>query len=137
MIQGRCGTSFPPKTIHSLVVSGKLFGEEFQRHRAAQAGVLGFVDDTHSTATQLLKDSKVRNGLSDHNTRNLLLAGHVRPGPLASQTKIIHVLGFCGHIPQKSVSAISSLSFGGYCADTFLGDMPTESPKKVSAQFPP
>src|SRR6267154_5337523 len=94
MVQGRCGTGFPSKTIHSLAVSGKLFREEFQRHRAAQTGVLGFVDDTHSSATQLLKDSKMQNGLSDHNKRGLLLAGHVRPGPLASQTKMDPTLQF-------------------------------------------
>ncbi len=86
MVQGRCGTGFPSKTIHSLAVSGKLFREEFQRHRAAQTGVLGFVDDTHSSATQLLKDSKMQNGLSDHNKRSLLLAGHVRPGPHGSKS---------------------------------------------------
>src|SRR5258708_22460115 len=88
MVQGRSGTSFPSKTIDSLVVSGKLFGEKFQRHQTTQAGVFGFVDDTHSSATQLLKNSKVRNGLSDHNgRRSLLLAGHVRPRPLASQSQ--------------------------------------------------
>src|SRR5260370_1481661 len=71
-----------------MVVPGKLFGEEFQRHRATQASVLGLIDDAHSSLAQLLKDSKMRNGLSDHNwRRSLLLAGHVRLWPLASQTK--------------------------------------------------
>ncbi|SRR6266403_3790595 len=89
MVQGRCSTGFPSKTIDSLVVPGKLFREEFQRHRATQPGVLGLIDDTHSSATQLLKDSKVQNGLSDHNRRrSLLLAGHVRPRLLASQPKL-------------------------------------------------
>src|SRR2546426_4704538 len=70
-----------------MVVPGKFFGEEFQRHRATQPGVLGLIDDAHSSLAQLLKDSKMRNGLSDHDwRRSLLLAGHVRPWPLASQT---------------------------------------------------
>src|SRR5258708_30386863 len=88
MVQGRSGTSFPSKASDSLVVSGKLFGEKFQRHQTTQAGVFGFVDDTHSSAAQLLKNSKVRNGLSDHNgRRSLLLAGPVRPRPVASQSQ--------------------------------------------------
>src|SRR5437660_3030858 len=87
MVQSRCGTGFPSKTIDSLMVPGKLYGEEFQRHRATQPGVLALIDDTHSSATQLFKNSKMRNGLSDHNRRSLLLAGHVRPAALTSQTK--------------------------------------------------
>src|SRR2546422_11288235 len=71
-----------------MVVPGKFFGEEFQRHRATQPGVLGLIDDAHSSLAQLLKDSKMRNGLSDHDwRRSLILAGHDRPWPLASQTK--------------------------------------------------
>jgi hypothetical protein len=66
MVQSRCGSGFPSKTIDSLMIPGKLFREEFQRHRATQPGVLGFIDDTHSSAAQLFQDSKVRNGLADH-----------------------------------------------------------------------
>jgi len=51
VVQGRCRTGFPPKTIDSLVVPGKLFGEEFQRHGATETGVLGSVDYTHPSAT--------------------------------------------------------------------------------------
>ncbi len=50
MVQGRCSTGFPSKTFDGLVVSGKLFGKEFQRHWATQTGVFGFVDDTHPPA---------------------------------------------------------------------------------------
>src|SRR5882672_11318648 len=80
MVQSRRGAGFSSKSIHRMVVPGKLFGEEFQRHRATQPGVLGLIDDAHSSLAQLLKDSKMRNGLSDHDwRRSLLFAGHVRP----------------------------------------------------------
>src|SRR2546422_9042824 len=70
-----------------MVVPRKFFGEEFQRHRATQPGVLGLIDDAHSSLAQLLKDSKMRNGRSDHDwRRSLLLAGHVSAWPLASET---------------------------------------------------
>ena len=42
-----------------------LVREEFQRHVAAQAGVFGFVDNTHAAAAQLLDDAVVGDGLAD------------------------------------------------------------------------
>jgi hypothetical protein len=36
-----------------------------------ELGVLGLVDDTHPTATQLFKDAIVRDGLADHQERDL------------------------------------------------------------------
>jgi hypothetical protein len=47
--------------------------EEFERNIAVQLGVMGFVDDTHSTFTELLDDAVMRYGLPDH--WFLLLAG--------------------------------------------------------------
>ncbi len=45
----------------------------FCPHIAAQAGVLGLVDHTHSTATELYQDFVVGDGLADHgvSTRRL------------------------------------------------------------------
>ncbi len=40
--------------------------QELQGHIAAQAGVLGLVDHTHTTAAQFLCDFVVRDGLTDH-----------------------------------------------------------------------
>src|SRR3989442_1162283 len=97
-----------------MVVPGKFFGEEFQRHRATQPGVLGLIDDAHSSLAQLLKDSKMRNGLSDHDwRRSLLLAGHVRPWPLASQTTATPNPWFPLTYCQESVRLISPAS--GWC----------------------
>jgi hypothetical protein len=58
-----------------MVVLGKLFRQEFQRYRATQPSVLGLIDDAHSSLAQLLKDSKVRNGLSDHDKQEELALG--------------------------------------------------------------
>ena len=41
-------------------------GQEFEGHLAAQPGVFRLVDHTHATATELLQDLVVGNGLADH-----------------------------------------------------------------------
>jgi hypothetical protein len=55
------------KTIDGLAIPGKFGREELQRHHAAKPGVLRLIYDTHATATQLRKNSKMRDGLTDHN----------------------------------------------------------------------
>ena len=41
-------------------------GEELQRDRASEFGVLGFVDDTHPSLTELFGDFVVGDGFVDH-----------------------------------------------------------------------
>jgi hypothetical protein len=51
---------------------------------------------------ELRKNSKMRDGLTDHNgEKNLLLAGHVRLAQLASQTYRLQILPFCRTIPKS------------------------------------
>ena len=57
---------FLRKPLQGLAVLGKLLRQELQGHIAAQPGVLGLVDHTHTTATQLLCDFVVGDGLADH-----------------------------------------------------------------------
>src|SRR5262245_36553585 len=90
------------KTIDGLAIPGKFGREELQRHHAAQPGVLRLIHHTHATAAQLRKNSKMRDGLTDHNgKKNLLLAGHVRLARLASQTNRLQILPFFSTIPES------------------------------------
>ena len=94
--------SLTPKTIDGLAIPGKFGREELQRHHAAQPGVFRLIHHTHAAAAQLRKNSKMRDGLTDHNgEKNLLLAGHVRLTWLASQTNRLQILPFCRTIPKN------------------------------------
>ena len=44
----------------------RIVGDEFKSNEAPELDVLGLVDHTHPAATQLLNDSVVRNGLTNH-----------------------------------------------------------------------
>jgi len=54
-----------PETLHPRAVVGWALGQEFQGDKSVEAGVLGFVHHTHSTATQLLDDAVVGDGPAD------------------------------------------------------------------------
>jgi hypothetical protein len=43
-----------------------VFWEKFESDEAAKLGILGRVDHTHPTATELLNDAVVRDGLPNH-----------------------------------------------------------------------
>jgi len=62
-----CGgrPSLSAKTFERLRVLGNIIRQELQSNEPAKLGVLGFVDDTHAPATQLLDDAVVRDGLAD------------------------------------------------------------------------
>ena len=49
-----------------LLIVGNIFGQEFQRNKAAKLGVLGLVDNTHPAAAELLNNAVVRDGLAYH-----------------------------------------------------------------------
>ena len=52
--------------VEGLRVFGYLVGQELEGNKPTELDVLGLVDNTHTTATQLLDDAVVRNGLADH-----------------------------------------------------------------------
>src|SRR5215469_11436781 len=67
MVESRGGARFALKTLQSLAVLRKMFGEELQGDKAAELGVLGFINHTHPAATtQLLEDAVVRNRSACH-----------------------------------------------------------------------
>jgi len=56
MIQGRGGTGFAPEAFEGLTVIGHVVGQEFQCNVAAEVFVLGFIYNTHPTATELFQN---------------------------------------------------------------------------------
>ena len=65
VVQPRGSLGFPSKTLQSGGVFGRISGEEFQSNRTLKAGILSFIDHTH-TAAELLYDAVVRDGSADH-----------------------------------------------------------------------
>jgi hypothetical protein len=49
-------TRFTLKSVQSVAIVGELLGQELQGHIAAQAGVLGPVDDTHAAFAEHPED---------------------------------------------------------------------------------
>ena len=52
VVQGRRGARFALEALEGLRVPGQIWGQKFQRHKAAQLGVLGFVHYAHASATE-------------------------------------------------------------------------------------
>src|SRR5713226_9791293 len=65
MVESRRGLRFTLKTGKSLGVFGYFIGQEFQRNKSVQSGILSLVDDTHPAAAEFFDDAIVRNGLAD------------------------------------------------------------------------
>ncbi len=66
MIQRGGGLGFTLEAAKGLRVFGDVVRKELESHEAAEFHVLGFVDDAHPAAAQLLDDAVVRDGLADH-----------------------------------------------------------------------
>jgi len=63
MVQGGGCLGFATETLQSLMILSQIFRKEFQSDEAAQAGVLGFVDNAHATTAELFYDAVMRDGL--------------------------------------------------------------------------
>src|SRR5262249_50781109 len=59
-------------------VAGDVFRQEFQGHKATEAGVFGFVDDAHPAAAELIDNAVVGDDLADEAIRFGHCLGHVR-----------------------------------------------------------
>jgi hypothetical protein len=66
MIESRRGTRLATKPLQGLGVAQQFIRQEFQRHGAAQIGVLSLVDNAHAAAAKRIDDAVVRDGLADH-----------------------------------------------------------------------
>src|SRR5579859_5144586 len=65
MVQSRGGAGFAAKTLQCLRVVSNIVRQELQGDQASQRDVLGLINDTHSTAAQLIQDAVMRDGLAD------------------------------------------------------------------------
>ncbi len=66
VIERGSGLSFAAETLQGLMIFRHSLGQEFKRYETVQPRVLGLIDDTHATATELLDDAVVRDGRADH-----------------------------------------------------------------------
>jgi hypothetical protein len=66
MVQRRRRLGFALKTGEGLRVASYVFGEKFERDKAMQPRVLGFINDAHPPAAQPLDDAVVRDDLANH-----------------------------------------------------------------------
>ena len=60
------GPRLAPEAFQELAVLGQFFGQELERHAAAELGVLGLVHHAHAPAAELLEDAVVGNRLANH-----------------------------------------------------------------------
>ncbi len=63
VVEGRGGASFALKALEAYGIVGEFVGQELERDEAAEFEILGLVDHTHPTATDLLDDPVVRDDL--------------------------------------------------------------------------
>jgi hypothetical protein len=68
MVQRGSGARLALEALHRLPVLRVFLRQEFQRHVAAELGVLGFVHHTHATAAELFEHAIMRNSLSQHSS---------------------------------------------------------------------
>ena len=66
MVKSGSRSCFTTEALERLRVLHNVIRKEFERNESSKIGVLGFIDHTHTTATELLDDAVVRNGLTDH-----------------------------------------------------------------------
>src|SRR5207244_10044523 len=66
VIQGGGRLRLALETGQCLRVSGNLLRQKLESDETMESGVFGFVDNTHPTTAQLLKDAVMRDGLAEH-----------------------------------------------------------------------
>src|SRR4029077_4209203 len=65
VIEGRGGLCFALEARDDLRVAGYIVGKKFERDQAMKTSVFGFINHAHASATELLDDAVVGDGLSD------------------------------------------------------------------------
>src|SRR5262245_45353743 len=91
MIEGRRGARFAPEAFQSLAVSGESLGQELERHKATQPGVLSLVEHTQAAPAQLFGYAIMGNRCADHGVYRrvypapIRMAGRSRPYILFSE----------------------------------------------------
>ena len=78
VVKSGSSSRFPAKTLQRLRVIGEFVGKELQRDEPTKLRVLGFIDHAHTTASDLLEDAVMRDGLTDHVIEVLTAAVPIR-----------------------------------------------------------
>jgi hypothetical protein len=94
-----------------LRILGNLVRQELQGDKTVQLYVLGFVDDTHSTAAELLDDAIVRDGLADHVPHMLWRKGR-QVNAECGVVSVSKVLAKNRHYAQNPRSRVKALWLG-------------------------
>src|SRR5262249_11747627 len=66
VVQARGGARLALKTLDGDDIGGRILGQKFQGHHAAETAVPRLVDDSHPTASHLFEDVVVGHRLSEH-----------------------------------------------------------------------
>src|SRR5262249_47617220 len=64
VVEGGGGTGFALEALEGLAIVGEVVRQEFKCDKAAELGVLGFVNHTHAPASQFFDNAVVRNSLA-------------------------------------------------------------------------
>ena len=79
MVQGGGGAGLALEPLQALGILGILLGQELEGHAAAEAGILGLVDDPHAAASQWLQGAVVGDGLADRDGARIAAVGAGHP----------------------------------------------------------
>jgi hypothetical protein len=66
VIEGRGGLGFALKAGKGLRIAGDIFRKKLESDETMEMGVLSLVNDAHATATKLVDDAVMRDGLANH-----------------------------------------------------------------------
>jgi hypothetical protein len=89
MVERRRSPRLAAETSLELAVLGQFFGQELERHAAAELGVLGLVHHAPAPAAQLLQDAVVGNAVANHET----IASQQHAGELPSASAYAACIG--------------------------------------------
>src|SRR5215831_18737416 len=76
VIEGGSSLGFALKAGERLGIAGYLIGEELEGNKTVKPSIFSLVDHAHATATELLNDAVVGDGLADHSAE--ILGAQVR-----------------------------------------------------------
>src|SRR4029077_9563683 len=71
MVERGSGLRFTLEAAQRVRIAADFVGQEFQRHEAVQARILGLVNHTHAAAAEFFENAVMRNGLPDQVPRIL------------------------------------------------------------------
>ena len=76
VVEGGGGARLALEALEGLGFPGEALGQELERHRAAEPGVLGLVDDAHPAAAELLDHAVVGERLADHRKFSISISSY-------------------------------------------------------------